>query len=208
MANAEAQTLIITSRCSGGCLPCPFGQGKLPQRYLGAAEVIEAVSRSAFPLVVITGGEPLEHPHIENIIAGLKSASDSGQCAPFRIATGGHIQLAPVLANLRNCAAFRGVSLGSDVLSRTSIHCETHTPVWTENVRWLNSEKIRYSLTLTLHRSQIEHDALAPLRKAANLGAQPGFVYLRHYEDLDGLALLHKEINKIFENALILCESL
>jgi hypothetical protein len=40
MHNSQVETLAITSLCSGGCLPCPFSGGELPQRFLAAEELL------------------------------------------------------------------------------------------------------------------------------------------------------------------------
>jgi len=98
--------------------------------------------------------------------------------------------------------------------------------MWQQNIQTLNEQNLRYSLTLTLH-SSIQNageaiansapasestspvqEALFPLRAAANLGARPEFIYLRHRENEESAAHLRKEIEEIFENAVILCESL
>lgn len=239
MLNANVHTLMITSRCSAGCRPCPFGQGTLPQRYLGAAEVIAVVNKSTAELVVITGGEPLEHPDFASIVRGLNGAivaqstqpEESGGAVspgktPFRIATGGHVPLGEFPALLQRSPRFQGFSVGTDVLTDATPHREALTRIWQHNIQLLNAQNTRYSLTLTLHSSSAHadesmasgalaekntappQDALSPLRTAANLGAQPEFIYLRHRENPENAAHLHKEIAKIFENAPLLCESL
>jgi len=166
-----AQPLLITTRCSGGCAPCPFASGRLPQKYMTCADVLNHLKASTAPLVVITGGEPFEHPHVEEIITELAQVS-----TPFRIATGGHIALSDSIARLHRSKGFQGISLGTDVLSDLSEHCREHTLTWKRNIRILEKNKIRYSLSLTLNP---DFNAFDVLQTALNCGAQPEFIYLR-----------------------------
>ena len=196
MLNPQAETLIITSKCSGGCGPCPFGSGLLPQRFLPAEMIVERLCSSAAPLVVLTGGEPLEHPEFSEIVELLAARSTDGCLAPFRIATGGHIAFSEIdLKRLKNITSFTGISLGTDVLSEVCSKRAEHSLIWNQNVQLFNLLGFPYSLTLTLHepprnalpasgsgvlqRVETDCEKLKPLMRAKELGASPEYLYLR-----------------------------
>jgi MoaA/NifB/PqqE/SkfB family radical SAM enzyme len=169
------ETLMITSRCSAGCLPCPFANGTVEQRFLSVHRTLEKIRCSEAPLVVISGGEPFEHPHFAQLVHSLAKGHARGK--PFRIATGGHRPMAEYLPQLKAIEGFQGISLGTDVLSRICSNTKAYAHVWHENVRRLNEMQVPYSLTLTLHAAMT--DAREVLKIAHRCGAQPEFVYLR-----------------------------
>jgi organic radical activating enzyme len=169
------ETLMITSRCSAGCLPCAFGNGTVEHRFLSVPRTLEKIRSSDAPLVVISGGEPFEHPHFAQLVHSLAKGHARGK--PFRIATGGHRSMAEYLPQLKAIEGFQGISLGTDVLSRICSNTKAYAHVWHENVRRLNEMQVPYSLTLTLHAAMT--DAREVLKIAHRCGAQPEFVYLR-----------------------------
>lgn len=214
MLNPSVDTLMITSRCSAGCLPCPFATANLPQRFLAADEVVRRLVASQAELVVVTGGEPLEHPHFETILDLLRNKTPTTQSAPFRIATGGHIPLARSIAALQGVREFVGFSLGTDVISEACPEREKHTVTWKQNLRALNCAGMPYSLTFTLHGSApIENisqmqKALLPLIKASLFGAKPEFIYIRHADSQLNRTWLATELAKTFQDTVILYDLL
>lgn len=193
MLSPEVETLLITSRCSGGCLPCPFAQSNIPQRFLPAEEVVRKIRNSRAQLVVVTGGEPLEHPQFSEIIERVRESHANASQSRFRIATGGHIPLIRNwIDNLMRSPGFSGFSVGTDVLSDTCRNRIPHTKVWRENIALLNDMRTRYSLTVTVHdlgesqfvSNEDRNNATflqvgKYLSVALRLGAKPEFVYLR-----------------------------
>jgi hypothetical protein len=196
MLNPQAETLIITSKCSGGCTPCPFGSGLLPQRFLPAEQIVERLRSSEAPLVVLTGGEPLEHPDFLRLVGLIESEMARESLAPFRIATGGHIAFSLcLLERLKRIPSFTGVSLGTDVLTEVCSRRADHSVTWKSNVELFNAMNVCYSLTLTTHKTGSKaaceivssplpvgaqfDDSFALLLCAVELGAQPEFIYLR-----------------------------
>lgn len=213
MHNSDVQTLMITTRCSGECRPCPFAGGALPQRFLSTQDVVAAVQSSTARLVVITGGEPLEHPHFQDIVRALQRLPQQGECARFRVATGGHIPLQTFIEDLKECDRFVGFSIGTDVISEACTMQALHAKTWKENITALNSVGLAYSLTLTLHSAEVHptqanlRAVCAPLRAAARFGARPKFIYLRHGHAEKKLDALGNLIAKFFHNTEIICDS-
>lgn len=91
--------VAITSRYSAGCLPCPFAYGTAEHRFLSVHRTLEKIRASEAPLVVISGGEPFEHPHFAQMVHALGKGDAWGK--PFRIATGGHRSMAEYLPELK-----------------------------------------------------------------------------------------------------------
>lgn len=193
MHNPEVETLLITSRCSAGCLPCPFSQRTVPQRYLPAVDVVQRIRNSTAQLVVVTGGEPLEHPRFSEILERVREGNAEASESQFRIATGGHIPLTEEwIVSLMQTPAFAGISLGTDVLSALCPERDTHREVWKRNVALLNALEANYSLTITCHEYNVAtvnsfdqegNDSaafcLGLLADAFHLGAKPEFLYVR-----------------------------
>lgn len=211
MLNPQAETLIITSKCSARCTPCPFGSGLLPHRFLPAEQIVERLRSSKAPLVVLTGGEPLEYPEFDRLVALIESETASKSLAPFRIATGGHIAFSLcLLERLKRIPSFTGVSLGTDVLTEVCPGRADHSVTWNQNVKMLNRLGVPYSLTLTVHQKgdgntpegspvdivtdDARLDCLGPLKVAAQLEVQPQFIYLRIFQSE---LLSEKDITKV-----------
>ncbi len=66
--------------------------------------------------MVLSGGEPFEHPEILKILTSLPEVT-----TPFRIATGGFVKFDLWIEQLqilsKQNTAFKGISMGTDVLS-------------------------------------------------------------------------------------------
>lgn len=204
MNSHVAETLMITSRCSAGCLPCPFGNGSLEQRYLDVDRVVAKIRATNSSLIVISGGEPLEHPQFMQLAERLHQGAALGK--PFRIATGGHQPLAPYLDLISATEGFRGFSLGTDVLSSICPGPQKHAAVWQENVKLLNERKLPYSITLTVHADMINPESV--LREAQKLGARPEFTYLRILSQRDKLVGLCRMIRTLWPKTPLIFDDL
>jgi len=179
---AVADTLMLTTKCSAGCLHCPFSQTDLPAMHLSPAQLRGYFRASQANLIVISGGETFEHPEIGDLLSELAL-----QAKPFRIATGGHINLLPwagLIAKLAcgNCG-FQGVSLGTDALTPRCPNPNL-ARVWRQNLAWLNEAELPYSITITLGE-----DLTMGARSAIDqemMRARPEFLYIRQPGNLEG----------------------
>ncbi len=112
--NREAATLMLTPRCSAGCEHCPFASQAMPPMDLSINDVENWLQQNhAVPLVVVFGGEPLEHPRFSEVLQVLLVSK-----VTFRIATGGHPLVEPWIGVLKSIPEFKGFSLGTDVLKK------------------------------------------------------------------------------------------
>lgn len=169
-----ARTLMLTTTCTGGCVHCPFSHPALKQVSMRRDVFRKILADSKGEYLVLSGGEPFEHPRISEFLADLLSHS-----APFRIATGGFIDLEPwgnELAALihQNCG-FQGISLGTDSLTSRCPE-PRHAKKWAENLTLLNRLQIPYSITITLGADL----SLTLLNDLLSLNCCPTFIYLRH----------------------------
>ncbi len=145
------------------------------------------IAKNDAGLLVISGGEPFEHPDI------LCFLDDLIHCqTPFRIATGGGISLTPYLSHLvelaRNNANFRGLSLGTDIISSRCTRPDLIW-IWTENLQTLKKSSLSYSVTLTLGPG-INEAVLDLLDCEAS---KPEFFYLRDVNHFTESATLWKQ---------------
>jgi MoaA/NifB/PqqE/SkfB family radical SAM enzyme len=170
-----ADTLMLSTKCTAGCSHCPFAAPSLPALHLSPAHVLGYFRASRAPLVVLSGGEPFEHPQIGEILEGLRSST-----VPFRIATGGHIDLAPWIEALRFLPKhFQGISLGTDVLT-SRVKNAALAPIWRRNLAALREAGIPFSITYTFTEEPGEEGELE------TNGAQ--FLYVRHPAHLETVA--------------------
>lgn len=168
----------------------------MPHRFLPAEQIVERLRSSDAPLVVLTGGEPFEHPEFDRLVELIECEMARKSLAPFRIATGGHIAFSgSLLERLKRIPSFTGVSLGTDVLTEACPTRAEYSLTWNQNVQLLNRLGVPYSLTLTLHEalnmafpngstgdlqySQSDFEKFNPLMRAKDLGACPEYLYLR-----------------------------
>ena len=206
--------MLITSRCSGGCLPCPFSKKDCPERYLPAEDVVSRLQSSKARLVVITGGEPLEHPQFLEILSRIQPSDFAPSQGRFRIATGGHVPLQESIKKLKKSIGFAGFSMGTDVLSHACPKRSEHSLIWAKNVEGLNAAALPYSLTLTLHDSKDSQlpfaliRALHPLRRASVCGAKPEFIYVRVATNQYALKEVIREISTTFDGIDVVLENL
>lgn len=173
---AVAETLMLTTKCSAGCSHCPFSDPGMPALYL-SRERMNAALRSGRPgLMVIAGGEPFEHPEIALILDDLCTHQTA-----FRIATGGHVDLRTWEKDLKRLASagggFQGISLGTDPLTP---RCASSALAeqWRRNLRWLESARLPYSITVTLG-DKLPPSFLGMLGDELR-GTSPEFIFLRH----------------------------
>lgn len=78
---------IRTGRCSVGCKFCDTKYSWNSGREYQVNEITEIVKRTSLPEVVITGGEPLEEPGIEEL---LRSVSNLREVRRITVETCGH----------------------------------------------------------------------------------------------------------------------
>jgi hypothetical protein len=173
-----AHTLMLTTRCSARCSHCPFGAAEMPVHHLPVARALEVVRSATPPLVVVSGGEPFEHPEIGPFLQRA-----AGEAKHLRLATGGHIDLSPFVAALRRMTNLEGVSLGTDVLSGRAAEAGgrgavSAREIWFANLRRLQDEGIGYSLTLTWGEDLGDPGALLE-EIASHVRVPPDFIYLR-----------------------------
>lgn len=167
---------MLTTKCSAGCSHCPFSDPELDKLFLNRKTIKKILARSNNKLTIFSGGEPFEHPEISKILLDLRK-----QKIPFRIATGGFVDLAPWLENLKLLVhpfgTLQGISMGTDVLSSRVKHSNwAHT--WKNNIHLLYSNNIPYSLTFTAG-NDLDFSRLNLWRWPALFKSKPEFIYLR-----------------------------
>ncbi|PJD96468.1 MAG: hypothetical protein CK425_05710 [Parachlamydia sp.] len=96
-------------------------------------------------MILLSGGEPLEYPFLLPLVTALEQVGK-----PFRIATGGHINIMPFLEILQNNRLFTGFSVGTDVMAIRRNNNEEFKMQWIENLRILSEWGCPYSLTITV----------------------------------------------------------
>lgn len=93
-----------------------------------------------------------QHPQISAILEAFTIKKN-----PFRIATGGFIDLTPwigLLERLNREGSLNGISMGTDVLTRR-VDSPKWVPIWKNNIELLSQHNIPYSLTLTIEPALI-----------------------------------------------------
>lgn len=201
-----AETLMITSLCSGGCNGCPFGTRELPQRWMGVDAIVERLKTSSHGLVVLTGGEPLEHPEFQALTQELVR-QQAGLLTPFRLATGGHVLMPECVEEWARIPTFEGISLGTDVLLMSEHTHSLRQAIWRNNVRGLNEKNIPYSLTLSLRPQHAERALADILSQAKASGARPQFLFLRMSEACFESDAMAETIALHFPDAKLIIES-
>lgn len=135
------------------------------------------MSQLSGSLTILSGGEPFEHPEIAEILDTLGC-----QANPFRIATGGFIDLSPWIDQLCSLSRLRGplegISMGTDILSSRVDHSKW-VSTWINNLQLFAKFQIPYSLTITLG-SSLAFTRLDLGKWKALFEDKPQFIYLRH----------------------------
>lgn len=165
---------MMTTRCSAGCTHCPFGNPSMQRLSLSRERVMKILTESSAPLVVLSGGEPFEHPEIGEILRDLCNVS-----TPYRLATGNFLDLrrwSQALVELTQTSpGFQGLSLGTDVLTARCAD-PVLAEIWSRNLMLFNSFEIPYSITIT-----VGPEISRMLPKVLKMsGCRPQFFYLRH----------------------------
>jgi len=144
-------------------------------------------------LAVLSGGEPFEHPEISEILKNL-----SKQTIPFRIATGGFVDLTPWINKLkflsRPTGTLQGISMGTDVLSSRVNHSKW-APIWKNNIRLFFESQIPYSLTFSIG-PDLDFTRLNLWKWTDLFDGKPEFIYLRYSKK----ELLQEWLHKIQSN--------
>jgi hypothetical protein len=157
--------LQINDGCSATCQHCPYA------KRIASHQTIPTLiaEMEGFDYLVVTGGEPLEHPELTSILNLIDQKEKF-----FRLATGGHrnlINLIPLLQRLTFCA---GVSLGTDILIPERNSHTNLAEVWQCNVDYLKVNAISFSFSITLGQDF----QLAHLLKRLSHLPRPAFVML------------------------------
>lgn len=136
----KSQILSINNICTAGCAHCSFvahGQHK------SLKEVFSEILVGHSPIIIVSGGEPFEHPEILSLLGLFSSLTRY----TFRIATGGHISLLPYYKQLSSMNNLSGISIGTDVLIRKN---NADKAIWYANLKLLKKCGINFSLTFTI----------------------------------------------------------
>lgn len=164
-------TISVYSGCSAGCLHCPYSKESLGNA-MKKEELVKTIECIESPFILLTGGEPLEHPKIVSLLAEMSSMGKL-----FRIATGGHIPLFPFL-NLLNNKFFCGFSIGTDILIKQRNRGNLRVN-WLKNILLIKERKIHFSITITLGMDFLLTNLIKEL---LNLGIDPDFFTLAEKE--------------------------
>lgn len=150
---ATQELLIVNENCRAGCIHCPYGRNE-PQPLKSLEILIQQVASSPARLILLSGGEPLEYPFLVDLFRQIYT--------PFRIATGGHVEVAAFLPYLQQHRFFTGFSVGTDVMISCRNNNQTLKDQWLKNLRTLVEYRVSYSLTITVGRD-IDLEALIAL---------------------------------------------
>jgi len=204
VSRKAAKTIMLTTKCSSGCMHCPFSNPDLEKLFLAPTVIQKIMSQSLETLIVLSGGEPFEHPEISQILINL-----SKQTTPFRIATGGFVDLGPWISKLkllsRPSGVLQGISVGTDVLSSRVNH-SNWIPVWKNNIRFFFEFQIPYSLTFSVG-TDLDFTRLNLWKWADLFDGKPEFIYLR-YSNKNALQEWVQKIQDTFESVPIIQDEL
>lgn len=193
MTVETANTIMLTTKCSGGCSHCPFSNPDLEKLFLAPNIIETIINQSPGRLAILSGGEPFEHPMISDILTNLGK-----QTLPFRIATGGFIDLNPWIATLKHLSRIKGglqgISLGTDVLSTRVTH-SNWVPIWKNNIQLFFEFQIPYSLTFSIE-NDFDVTRLNLWDWADQFNGKPDFIYIRYSNDI----LLQKWMGPVIDS--------
>lgn len=166
--------ILISTLCSARCFHCPFGNKK-NEKHLEQEKIIEKINNSHFPLVVLSGGEPFEHPQLKDILKEIRNIKDK----IFRLCTGGHIPLKKFFPHLKNMTNFTGISMGTDILFPQR-NDQILSEIFWKNIEDLNNNNIDYSITLTLG-NDIKLNTIETIM--TNHPMRPAFILIQNRDD-------------------------
>lgn len=194
VTNEIADTILISTKCTAGCSHCPFSNSAIEHLFLSQKKINHILNASSNSLSVLSGGEPFEHPEIGVILLELYN-----QPKPFRIATGGFIDLKPWLKILtklcRQDGPLLGISMGTDVLSSRVRH-SNWVSVWKENINMFLEFQIPFSLTFTIDDS-LNFSWFNIWEWTSHFESKPQFIYIR-YTDNTLLDTWVEKIRQVF----------
>lgn len=177
MSKEVANTVMLTTKCSGACKHCPFSKLDLEKLFLSRQKLQEMMSQASSRLTILSGGEPFEHREISEILADMGK-----QTHPFRIATGGFVDLSLWIDELVSLSVPRGplegISIGTDVISSRVDHSRW-VPIWVDNIQLLSRSRVPYSLTLTIG-NDLNFTWLNLWSWKEFFDSKPEFIYLRY----------------------------
>ncbi|MGA8164279.1 MAG: radical SAM protein [Waddliaceae bacterium] len=209
MANMNLRidsTVMITTQCSAGCQHCPYSNPQLKKLFLNVKTVKQLVDENSKgkTLTVLSGGELFEHPKIKEILEELINST-----GPFRIASGGFVDLSPWINQLRTLSdtkrSLQGISMGTDILSSRVNH-SNWVPTWVNNIQLLSQSQISYSLTLSLPNDLVfSHFDI--WRWMDYFDSKPAFIYILHHAE-EHINELTKKIKSTFCKVPIIYDTL
>lgn len=172
----DSHLLLINSTCSAGCRHCPFGKKKDGKHFELHEVFSQDVDLKDAKLLILSGGEPLEHPNLNQFIEHCNRLY-----LPFRIATGGHSPILQHLHQLNESKHFTGFSIGTDLIINERNNNQELRSIWSSNIATLNRLNKKYSITITLCNSlDLEELILKLLEYQAN----PSFFLLNEMENI------------------------
>lgn len=145
MQNNSSLMLQITNACSSRCTHCPYS---LEKNTISRESVLAQIEKNPRPVIVVSGGEPFEHPILHDFLNAIENKKSS----VFRIATGGHVDLSESLLKIQKYNFLSGISFGTDQFFEARQKNEVFKKVWEKNLEELSDKKIPYSMTVTLGR--------------------------------------------------------
>ena len=201
MNSESVNTVMLTTKCSAGCVHCPFSNPSLKHLFLSSEKIEIILNQSKSELIVFSGGEPFEHPEIASILTKLSS-----EAGLFRIATGGFIDLSQWFDQLKNLlkipCGFQGISFGTDVVS-SRVNDFKWVSIWKNNIIFCHRHKIPYSLTFTVD-PYLKFTGLNILRWNTIFDDTfPEFIYLRYSDDSIATKWI-KTLSRTFSNISII----
>jgi organic radical activating enzyme len=187
----DTKIIMATTLCTARCRHCLFSSSALPKRFLSAATIEQIATAASERYLVLSGGEPFEHPEIEDICSRLTSVGK-----PYRIATAGHIdlkQFEPILT--RNSPHLVGLSVGTDVFLRPEN--QEFLSVWQRNFDLLHALKVPYSITITLQDETHAIERLFDFIDDRDI--KPQFFYIRGSKEDPSIAKRTRGVGTYFD---------
>ena len=163
----EIATVSVTSRCAGDCWHCLYS---LEERRSGDFIPLDAMERAAREMaemgtysILLTGGDPLEHPNIREIVGLFDDRFIVNMATPGRLLTG---ETAKALAS----AGLAGVFIGLDSPDPETNDTYRGTGSYDTAVRAIGAAKDADLLTgifSVIRREQLEKGELRELMELA-----------------------------------------
>ncbi len=203
MTSTFPEIISLTTLCTAGCSHCPYADSNLQKLFLSPSIVSQIANNSSQKLIILTGGEPMLHPKISEVLEGFSDSS-----IPFRVATGGFVDLRPWVhqfKDLKRKGILQGISVGTDVISQR-VSSSKWVNIWKSNILLLQENKIPYSLTMTID-SEFKFTWFDVWSWKGFQCSNPDFIYLR-YSDPNDRKFWIKKIEKRFECVPVVTDNL